>query len=517
MFQLLVYYYFNLTLISDPHCIDSYIMMSIPTDFYHQWRSSAMATHLLKETSGPDFPERVLHLIWMHQRFESTPCTTTCGKPIEILHPGFWNHGAGPDFRSAVLRIDDQLYKHADIELDLKPSFWRSHRHDLNPNFNKVRLHVIWEGAIPDNHPLPVLRLSDYTNESQCNLIKWAGDSVTECWPERLCGQCRSPLNQLSPESIQVLVRQAALLRLQLKAKRIEEDAREIGYRDALWLHLFNGLGYRKNQWPMRRLYYLTGKIMEDLDMKKPEETRFLMQSRLFGIANLIPKQLPQQPQKDHGYIRKCWDAWWRDRDTFEQDILPKCMWHMQSIRPANHPLRRLATVAHWMTDPNFIQRIEEWFNTPMQTRIAQEKMHALLGDYSDEFWSWHWSMTGPKMKTPSFLTGAERTNELVINVILPWLLARSGSDPTDDHNDLIQRIKRLYSNWPRAADNALLKMARTRLLNGRKCGWIQSAADQQGLLQILADFCSHTNATCEHCLFPEVVQAVEAHIAIPE
>jgi hypothetical protein len=73
-------------------------------------------------------------------------------------------------------------------------------------------------------------------------------------------------------------------------------------------------------------------------------------------------------------------------------------MWHMQSIRPANHPLRRLATVAHWMTDPHFIKKIEEWFHTPMQTRIAQEKMHSILGDYSDEFWSWHWSMTGPKM-----------------------------------------------------------------------------------------------------------------------
>ncbi len=489
--------------------------MVIPTDFYHQWRTSAMATHQLKESSGQEFPERVLHLMWMHQRFDTTRCQTIDGKQIEILHPGFWNHGAGPDFRSAVLRMGDQLYKHADIELDLKPSFWHSHRHDLNPDFNKVRLHVIWEGNIPKDHPIPVLKISDYTRESQSDLVEWAGDSVTECWPERLCGQCRSPLIQLSTDSIQILVRQAALLRLQLKAKRIEEEARQSGYRDALWLHLFNGLGYRKNQWPMRRLYQLTGKIMKDLDHKRTDEARFLIQCRLFGIANLIPKQMPHHSQKDHRYVRKCWDAWWRDHDTFAEDILPKCMWHMQSIRPANHPLRRLATVAHWMTTPDFIKRIEDWFYTPMQTRTAQEKIHAILGDYSDEFWSWHWSLTGPKMKNPSFLTGAERTNELVINVILPWLLARTRSSLSEHDGDPIQRIKRLYFHWPRAADNALLKMARMRLLSGRKCGWIQSAADQQGLLQILADFCSHTNATCEHCLFPEVVQAVDAHAAI--
>lgn len=468
-----------------------------------------MATLLLKESVGPVFPERVLHLMWMHQRFDAHRCQTHSGQKIEILHPGFWNDGAGPDFKSAVLRINKNTYKHADIEIDLKPSFWHSHRHDLNPAFNRVRLHVVWEGPIPKKHPLPVLELSKYTSVSQSNLITWANDSVTECWPEHICGQCQSPLKKLSSESIQLLVRQAALLRLQLKAKRMEEDARHMGYGNALWMHLFNGLGYRRNQWPMRRLYELTEKMMEDLVSKKADEARFLLQSRLFGIANLMPKQISSKSNKDNRYIRKYWDAWWRDRDTFAPYILPKCIWHMQSIRPANHPLRRLATAAHWLTTPNFIQRIEDWFKTPMQTRTAQEKMHQILGDYPDAFWSWHWSLTGPRMKSPSFLTGAERTNELVVNVILPWLLARTRSD---DQSDQLQRLKRFYFHWPRAADNALLKMARKRLLNGVKCSWIQSAADQQGLLQILTDFCGHSNATCEHCLFPEVVQALEVH-----
>jgi hypothetical protein len=34
----------------------------------------------------------------------------------------------------------------------------------------------------------------------------------------------------------------------------------------------------------------------------------------------------------------------------------------------------------------------------------------------------------------------------------------------------------------------------------------MNEVAAQQGLLQILRDFCDHSNALCEHCQFPELV-----------
>jgi hypothetical protein len=35
----------------------------------------------------------------------------------------------------------------------------------------------------------------------------------------------------------------------------------------------------------------------------------------------------------------------------------------------------------------------------------------------------------------------------------------------------------------------------------------LKGAAAQQGLLQILRDFCEHSNALCENCEFPELVR----------
>jgi hypothetical protein len=63
------------------------------------------------------------------------------------------------------------------------------------------------------------------------------------------------------------------------------------------------------------------------------------------------------------------------------------------------------------------------------------------------------------------------------------------------------------YFNWPAAGDNSLLRMARQRLLGGAKTGTLKGAAAQQGLLQILRDFCDHSNAICENCQFPELAR----------
>ncbi|MDA7618009.1 MAG: DUF2851 family protein [Verrucomicrobiota bacterium] len=480
--------------------------MTIPSNFYHHWRSAAMASLEIKETPIKPPRERALHLVWMHQRFDTSNCTTTTGEKIQILHPGFWNHGHGPDFRSAALKLNGRTIAEADIEIDVKTSFWYSHRHDLNPDFGKVKLHVVWDGHVPSNHPLPVLALSNHLDQPIEPLQDWAGDSGMETWPEWIRGKCSKPLRAANPESIQTVARQAALMRLQAKARRIEKEARDEGFERTLWRNLLSGLGYQNNQWPMRQIAGMTQAITEDLPEVDHRQSILTLQARLFGIANLLPDEISTAHASNRMYLRKLWDIWWRDRAIFENSILPRCIWHMQGIRPANHPLRRLATTAHWLLNQRFQEELETWFQTPMQSWVAQAKIMEILGGYADEFWSRHWTLKGPVMKKPSPLTGPQRTNDLVINVILPWFLARSRGARKDEQ---IKRIKRLYLHWPKSDDNKLLKLARDRLLGGSKCLWIKTAADQQGLLQILQDFCSHADANCNNCLFPDIVKSL--------
>ena len=121
-----------------------------------------------------------------------------------------------------------------------------------------------------------------------------------------------------------------------------------------------------------------------------------------------------------------------------------------------------------------------------------------------DEFWSWHWTFRSARLKKSQPLLGATRVTDLAVNVVLPWLWTRAG----EGGNQKFQReIERRYHDWPSAEDNALLRLARLRLLGGASGNVLRGAAAQQGFLQIVRDFCDHSNAVCDDCSFPELVK----------
>ncbi len=106
-------------------------------------------------------------------------------------------------------------------------------------------------------------------------------------------------------------------------------------------------------------------------------------------------------------------------------------------------------------------------------------------------------------MKKPQPLLGATRVADLVVNVMLPWLWTRA----VEGKNEKLRiEIERRYFKWPSAEDNAVLRLARRRMLDGTRAA-LRGAASQQGLMQIVRDFCEHSNAVCEDCRFPELVR----------
>jgi hypothetical protein len=69
------------------------------------------------------------------------------------------------------------------------------------------------------------------------------------------------------------------------------------------------------------------------------------------------------------------------------------------------------------------------------------------------------------------------------------------------------RRLEHRYFTWPAAQDNSVLRLARERLLGGSAKSALPDAASQQGLIQVVRDFCDHSNAICENCKLPEMVR----------
>ena len=434
--------------------------------------------------------------IWHHQRIRRDELRLLDGRTVRVLHPGFWNHGAGPDFRGAVVQFDRDPPVSGDVEVDLHSTGWRGHAHDRNPSFASVKLHVVWEGET--NTSIPTLALKAVIDAPLVELALWLTSDVAQKYPERLLGQCAAPLRDLSESQVEQLLNEAALVRLQRKAADLQARARQAGWEQALWEGMLRALGYKQNVWPMQRIGELRARLSAERLALVPS------QARLLGVSGLLPNDLTRRQRSADTYLRTVWDHWWRERDAFSDCALPKGLWRLNSLRPANHPQRRLALAAHWSGDAALFKRIEKWFAaTPPRNGLAESLLETMQPDM-DPFWARHWTLRSATMPKPQPLLGATRVTDLAINIVLPWFWVRA----REGNNARLQaEAEQRYFAWPAAEDNAVLRLARDRLLGGRKSAKLASAASQQGLLQVVRDFCDHSNALCADCKFPELVQ----------
>lgn len=467
-------------------------MTRTTAEFYSSWLERVRSAPNLHEDQIP--PERWMQHLWRHQRLHREALRTVDGQPLVILHPGFWNRSAGPDFRGAIIQVGDGPCCQGDIEIDVHPSGWTQHRHAGNPAYRRVVLHVVWQGE-GDRGGLPVLALRPHLDAPLAELIPWLLGEAPGLIPANVRGGCAGPLRKLDDASMEALLDQAARHRLARKASEMAARARHVGWIQTLWEGLMAGLGYRHNCWPLRRIAELVPLASTAI----PQELES-MQARLFGIAGFLPSDLsPSTPP----YVRRMWDHWWRCRDEYVHRVIPSEGWRLAGMRPANHPQRRLALAGHWVMRPDLPNRlVSAILENP--AGAAPQAMTQALRPGADPFWDAHWTLAGRGGK-PSPLLGPARVTDLAVNVVLPWLWARarmaSGEEATG-------RVEARYFAWPAGEDNAVLRTARERLMGPERRRLPGRAAIQQGLLQVSDDFCSATDSLCGGCGFPAMVES---------
>ncbi len=474
-------------------------MHPFPPMVYDEWRRGhLLAPGRLHEGIPAGFPpERLLQAVWHHQRLLADQLRTPDGRGVRILHPGFPNRSAGPDFHRAIIQLENAAPQTGDIEIDLLASNWRTHRHHVNPAYAQVILHVVWEAGSAAAAGMPVLPLKGCLDAPLEELQLWLGSEAAQEWPPEAAGRCRQTWRNLPEVAARGLLRQAAQVRLEAKARQMEARSRQTGWDQALWEGLFRGLGYRQNAWPMQRLAATLKPCFENPG--QPADG-LVWQARLLGLSGLLPGELPGA--RDHApgktYLRTLWDCWWRERSHWGEAILPKGMWNFQGLRPANHPTRRLALAAWWLGQCGLIQKLEDWFTRRLASQELADSLAEILQPAEDAFWGWHWTLRSVRLPQPQPLLGSSRNTDLAINVILPWFWIRA---KTGRNQSLLKVAEERFLAWPKGDDNAVLRLARQRMFAAQFP--IRTAAEQQGLLQIVRDFCDHANARCDQCPWP--------------
>lgn len=455
--------------------------------------------HYISDESVESPPEKLLQAIWYNQRIRRGELETVQGKKLKVLHPGFFNSEAGPDFKNAVIQFGNDKPIQGDIEIDSKISDWKSHSHHINPNYKNVVLQVVWDSDDEPANSLPILSLKKFLESPLAILEDTVGVDIVEQFPPALEGKCSKIFKNFTPERRKKFLEEAALFRLEQKSLQMVARARNSNWNQPLWEGLLRALGYKNNIWPFQCLGELRSVIL-DSGLESEDGTQ--IEARLFGLSGLLPPELTRSYRENDIYLKKLWDYWWREQEKYSEYILPASIWRISGTRPSNHPQRRLALAARWLTKPDLPETLINWVKTA--DKEIEESFLKILTPQGDSFWNWHFTIKSVKTATFQPLIGIDRGTDIAINIVLPWLLAisRENFDTAAE-----SRVVEFYLKWRPAQDNSLLRLARHRLFGSASKEITSTAATQQGILQILKNFCANSDSICTDCKFPSKLE----------
>lgn len=208
--------------------------------------------------------------------------TCESGEELAILHPGFYNRDAGPDFQEALLRIGDTRWM-GSVELHVKSSEWQTHGHSQDTAYNNVILHVVWEHDAEvsrgDATNLPVFTLEKRVAPELLNrysLLSYSHEPIP----------CARHWKGHFPMAAFQMLERAAVERLEKRTENILKlvEERQGDWEAACWLWLARAFGQRVNADAFERLAAsLPWKLVQRLGTQPVQ-----LEAALFGQAGFL-------------------------------------------------------------------------------------------------------------------------------------------------------------------------------------------------------------------------------------
>jgi hypothetical protein len=200
--------------------------------------------------------EAVFHKLWESCSFSAENLRTVCGKSVELCDVGRLNHGDGPDFNNARVRLDG-LSLHGSVELHLSNKDWYLHHHDSDPRYNNVILHVVLHPKdaksvqLQDGTSAPTLVLFEHMH------AKWQ-KSIQQLTAENALA-CSGFLKNIAPSVIKRQLNDAATQYFAVKRSDLLQHYDTSLPPSEAWLKMFyvawcDGLGISNNRSAMSQL-----------------------------------------------------------------------------------------------------------------------------------------------------------------------------------------------------------------------------------------------------------------------
>lgn len=446
-----------------------------------------------QSASGFTHTERHLQCIWFDAALRPTTLKTRDGEPVTVVSPGRWNLEAGPDFIDATLLLDgpDRRQISGDIEIHIHPGDWDRHGHGSDPRYRRVIGHITYSPAAVSPRDLPPGTVEIALRDALAANPSFSMDSVDlTAYPYAVATEdcpCAAILASWHPDRTAAMLSAAGTFRLEQKAGRFAAQLRHRSADTILYLETMAAFGYKQNSSPFRSLAERVP--LDVLQPLAPLDAYAL----LLGVSGLLPDApSPRWSPETRALLRRLWDAWWPQQTGRSAGCLPPDAWTLSSLRPQNHPVRRLAAAATLFAGDHgpLLPRIRSLLTKSGDLAALAPLFHP---PPPLDHWLWHLSLGTARRPAPVALIGDARRAAWCANVLLP-LLAATGMDVTS-----------LLPTLPPEETNSVMRQTAHRLF-GRDHNpslYSKSGLLQQGLMQLFHDFCLAERAGCATCPLP--------------
>lgn len=406
--------------------------------------------------------ENILHFIWQHQYYNFTQAVTYSGDSIQILHQGNQNNNAGPDFEQAKINIG-KVEWNGDVEIHLKSSDWKAHKHQFDKSYNRVVLHVVWEHdkevRREDGTFLPTLVIKELVDNELLHKVDGLINSIEPI-------PCLSQIHKISKITLIDTIQRALISRLERKSEMVlvELETTKGDWAEVAYRLIMRQMGMKVNG----DSFYDLAELVPYKLIRKYSHSQMSLEALLFGVSGLL------KMAKDDEYTQflKGEYAFLIQKHQLLNELKPQ-QWKFMRLRPSNFPTLRLAQTAALLAQTT---NIFELFTSFSDAKEFTRGFELTTSDY----WKSHYRFCKlSKKKVPDF--GKSSVDLLLLNVVAPLLVAYSKK--TDDQVYLNKAI--VITEQVKSEKNRIIRQWETVDIHPK------NGAESQGLIELYNEHCA--------------------------
>ena len=414
--------------------------------------------------------EQHLHYIWKNRLFDDLLIGE---EHVRVLKVGRHNICSGPDFEMSRVAFCGLEWCGA-VEIHLRASDWTKHRHDSDPRYDNVVLHVVMEADAEVTNtrgevlPTATIRIAPA-------LIRRLRDmdiasAALRCTPE-IAG-----IPEVKRHNI---LDGLAVDRLRSKITALGQRSEDDSYHALFYHTLMRYLGAHSNNDAMT----LVARQLPHIFLKKHANDLIALESMLLGQAALIS----EAPRDE--YEARLRDEYLFYAKKFGLRPVPQGLFRKLRIRPYSYPARRLAIAAVLMKQEGDIM-------TAIST-LDFARLETLLSSPPSEYWCRHYDFGHPSSHIMGGV-GESTVRSLLINAIIPTAYHYHTAQ---GHNDKALEALEWSATLP-AEENHIVRLFARHSITARH------ASDTQALIHLYNTCC--VQGLCLSCpIAPEIFRSL--------